>query len=109
MVDSVRKEIEEYHVSEEFVCRAYRVKNLSDLRVFQAQHISKNIGGKLKTMYLADIVKNAKQREMPTTFADAICPPPQQEKADGEEVSLESLGLSPADLDALTECGNVFN
>lgn len=109
MVDSIRKEIEEYHVSEEFVCRAYRVKNLSDLRVFQAQHISKNIGGKLKTMYLADIVKNAKQREMPTTFADAICPPPQQEKADGEEVSLESLGLSPADLDALTECGNVFN
>lgn len=109
MVDSIRKEIEEYHVSEEFVCRAYRVKNLSDLRVFQAQHISKNIGGKLKTMYLADIVKNAKQREMPTTFADAICPPPQQEKAEGEEVSLESLGLSPADLDALTECGNVFN
>lgn len=109
MVDSIRKEIEEYHVSEEFVCRAYRVKKLSDLRVFQAQHISKNIGGKLKTMYLADIVKNAKQREMPTTFADAICPPPQQEKTEGEKISLESLGLSPADLDALTECGNVFN
>ena len=109
MVDSIRKEIEEYHVSEEFVCRAYRVKNLSDLRVFQAQHISKNIGGKLKTMYLADIVKNAKQREMPTTFADAICPPPQQEKTEGEKISLESLGLSHADLDALTECGNVFN
>lgn len=109
MVDSVRKEIAEYHVSEEFVCRAYRVKKLSDLRVFQAQHISKNIGGKLKTMYLADIVKNAKQREMPTTFADAICPPPQQEKTEGEKISLESLGLSPADLDALTECGNVFN
>lgn len=109
MVDSIRKEIEEYHVSEEFVCRAYRVKNLSDLRVFQAQHISKNIGSKLKTMYLADIVKNAKQREMPTTFADAICPPPQQEKTEGEKISLESLGLSPADLDALTECGNVFN
>lgn len=109
MVDSIRKEIEEYHVSEEFVCRAYRVKNLSDLRVFQAQHISKNIGGKLKTMYLADIVKNAKQREMPTTFADAICPPPQQEKTEGEKISLDSLGLSPADLDALTECGNVFN
>lgn len=109
MVDSIRKEIEEYHVSEEFVCRAYRVKKLSDLRVFQAQHISKNIGGKLKTMYLADIVKNAKQRETPTTFADAICPPPQQEKTEGEKISLESLGLSPADLDALTECGNVFN
>lgn len=109
MVDSIRKDIEEYHVSEEFVCRAYRVKNLSDLRVFQAQHISKNIGGKLKTMYLADIVKNAKQREMPTTFADAICPPPQQEKTEGEKIGLESLGLSPADLDALTECGNVFN
>lgn len=109
MVDSIRKEIEEYHVSEEFVCRAYRVKKLSDLRVFQAQHISKNIGGKLKTMYLADIVKNAKQREMPTTFADAICPPPQQEKTEAEEVSLETLGLSPADLDALTECGNVFS
>ena len=109
MVDSIKKEIEEYHVSEEFVCRAYRVKKLSDLRVFQAQHISKNIGGKLKAMYLADIVKNTKQREMPTTFADAICPPPQQEKTEGEKISLESLGLSPADLDALTECGNVFN
>ena len=109
MVDSIRKEIEEYNVSEEFVCRAYRVKNLSDLRVFQAQHISKNIGGKLKTMYLADIVKNAKQREMPTTFADAICPPPQQEKTEGEKISLESLGLSPADLDALIECGDVFS
>lgn len=109
MVDSIRKEIEEYHVSEEFVCRAYKVKKLSDLRVFQAQHISKNIGGKLKTMYLADIVKNAKQREMPTTFADAICQPPQQEKTEGEKISIESLGLSPADLDALTECGNVFN
>lgn len=109
MVDSIRKEIKEYHVSEEFVCRAYRVKKLSDLRVFQAQHISKNIGGKLKAMYLADIVKNAKQREMPTTFADAICPPPQQEKTEGEKISLESLGLSPADLDALTECGNIFS
>ena len=109
MVDSIRKEIEEYNVSEEFVCRAYREKNLSDLRVFQAQHISKNIGGKLKTMYLADIVKNAKQREMPTTFADAICPPPQQEKTEGEKISLESLGLSPADLDALIECGDVFS
>lgn len=40
--------------------------------------------------------------------ADVIAPP-QQEKAEGEDVSLESLGLSPADLDALTECGDVFS
>lgn len=44
------------------------------------------------------------------TFGDAIAPPqPQQEKTEAEEVSLETLGLSPADLDALTECGNVFS
>ena len=59
---------------------------------------------------LAAIVKNSKPKDIGTTFGDAICPQqPQQEKAEGEEVSLESLSLSPADLDALTECGNVFN
>lgn len=50
-----------------------------------------------------------KPKDMGTTFGDVILPQQPQEKNEGEEVSLESLGLSPADLDALTECGNVFN
>ena len=83
----------------------------------QAKHIGKNID-KLKTMfdnekkeYLADIVKNAKPAKMETTFGDAICPPqqPQQEKTEGEEVKLESLGLTEADLNILAEAGNIFS
>ena len=64
-----------------------------------------------KKEYLADIVKNAKPAKMETTFGDAICPPqhPQQEKTEGGEIDLESLGLSLADLDALSECGDVFS
>lgn len=114
MVDFIKKTLEEHQVPTDFICQKYKVSRLKDLKVYQAKHISKNID-KLGMMfenekkeYLADIVKNAKPAKMETTFGDAICQP-QQEKAEGEEVSLESLGLSPADLDALTECGNVFN
>lgn len=114
MVDFIKKTLEEHQVPTDFICQKYKVSRLKDLKVYQAKHISKNID-KLGMMfenekkeYLTDIVKNAKPAKMETTFGDAICQP-QQEKAEGEEVSLESLGLSPADLDALTECGNVFN
>lgn len=134
MIGFMKNIIAEYGVTEEFICHKYKASQLQDLKVYQANHICKNIS-KLKAIFdeekeknlnekkahIADIVtKNADitvgpvavmagQRKMPTTFADAICPPPQQKKTEGEEVSLESLGLSPADLDALTECGNVFN
>lgn len=134
MIGFMKNIIAEHGVTDEFICHKYKVSQLQDLKVYQAKHICKNIS-KLKAIFdeekeknlnekkahLADIVtKNADitvdpvavmagQRKMPTTFADAICPPPQQKKTEGEEVSLESLGLSPADLDALTECGNVFN
>lgn len=114
MVDIIKKTIEEHGVSKEFICKSYKIGKLEDLQVYQAKHICKNLD-KLKQMFdnekkehLADIVKNAKPAKMGTTFGDAIAPP-QQEKAEGEEVSLESLGLSPADLDALTECGDVFS
>lgn len=126
MVDIIRKRVGEHGVTGDFIdfiCESYKVCKLEDLRIYQFNHIKQNIE-KLKTMFdakrkkrLADVVKNAditvdpaavKPKDMGTTFGDVIAPP-QQEKAEGEDVSLESLGLSPADLDALTECGNVFN
>lgn len=123
-IKAIRQVLNENGMDEQFICRAYRVHNLQDLRMYQYHHILGNIQ-KLKSMYdaekkakkqqqLIDIVKEAKkaQAEARTelTFGDAIAPPQsQQKKTEGEEVSLESLGLSPADLDALTECGNVFN
>lgn len=114
MISFIRDSIKERGLKEEFICKSYKIGKLEDLQVYQAKHICKNLD-KLKQMFdnekrenLAAIVKNSKPKDMGTTFADVIAPP-QQEKAEGEEVSLESLGLSPADLDALTECGNVFN
>lgn len=120
MVDIIRKIVGEHGVTGDFIdfiCESYKVCKLEDLRIYQFNHIKQNIE-KLKTMFdakrkkrLADITVDpaaVKPKDMGTTFADVIAPP-QQEKADGEEVSFESLGLSPADLDALTECGNVFN
>lgn len=113
MLDFVRKAIAEHSITSEFICKSYKVAKLDDLRVYQAIHIKDNLS-KLERMYLADIVEQSKQAQAEArtelTFGDAIAPtPPQQKKTEGEEVSLESLGLSTADLDALTECGNVFN
>lgn len=124
MVDIIRKIVGEHGVTGDFICESYKVCKLEDLRIYQFNHIKQNIE-KLKTMFdakrkkrLADVVKNAditvdpaavKPKDMGTTFGDVILPQQPQEKNEGEEVSLESLGLSPADLDALTECGNVFN
>ena len=120
MVDIIRKIVGEHGVTGDFIdfiCESYKVCKLEDLRIYQFNHIKQNIE-KLKTMFdakrkkrLADITLDpaaVKPKDMGTTFVDVIAPP-QQEKAEGEEVSFESLGLSPADLDALTECGNVFN
>lgn len=117
MVDIIRKTVGEHGVTEDFICESYKICKLEDLRIYQFNHIKQNIE-KLKTMFdakrkkrLADITVDpaaVKPKDMGTTFVDVIAPP-QQEKAEGEEVSFESLGLSPADLDALTECGNVFN
>lgn len=117
MVDIIRKTVGEHGVTEDFICESYKICKLEDLRIYQFNHIKQNIE-KLKTMFdakrkkrLADITVDpaaVKPKDMGTTFADVIAPP-QQDKAEGEEVSFESLGLSPADLDALTECGNVFN
>lgn len=127
MVDFIRKTAEEHGVTGDFIdfiCESYKVCKLEDLRIYQFNHIKQNIE-KLKTMFdakrkkrLADVVKNAditvdpaavKPKDIGTTFGDAILPQQPQEKNEGEEVSLESLGLSPADLDALTECGEVFS
>lgn len=117
MVDFIKKTLEEHQVTTDFICQKYRVSELNNLKVYQAKHIGKNID-KLKTMfdnekkeYLADIVKNAKSAKMETTFGDAICSPqqPQQEKNESEEVTLESLGLTEADLNILAEAGNIFS
>lgn len=117
MVDFLKDTIKGRGVTEQFICNKYKVSRLKDLQVYQAKHIGKNID-KLKTMfdnekkeYLADIVKNAKPAKMETTFGDAICLPqqPQQEKNESEEVTLESLGLTEADLNILAEAGNIFS
>ena len=113
MLGFIRKAIAERSITAELICKSYKVAKLDDLRVYQAIHIKDNLS-KLERMYLADIVEQSKQAQAEArtelTFGDAIAPPqPQQEKTEAEEVSLETLGLSPADLDALTECGNVFN
>ena len=115
MLGFIIKAIAERSITAEFICKSYKVAKLDDLRVYQAIHIKDNLS-KLERMYLADIVEQSKQAQAQAeartelTFGDAIAPPqPQQKKTEGEEVSLESLGLSPADLDALTECGNIFS
>lgn len=115
MLGFIKKAIAERSITAEFICKSYKVAKLDDLRVYQAIHIKDNLS-KLERMYLADIVEQSKQAQAQAeartelTFGDAIAPPqPQQEKTEAEEVSLETLGLSPADLDALTECGNVFS
>lgn len=117
MVDFLKDTIKGRGVTEQFICNKYKVSRLKDLQVYQAKHIGKNID-KLKTMfdnekkeYLVDIVKNAKPAKMETTFGDAICLPqqPQQEKNESEEVTLESLGLTEADLNILAEAGNIFS
>ena len=118
-IKAIRQTLNKWGMDEQFICGKYRVQKLGDLQMYQYHHIVANIN-KLKQIYdsekqqrLIDIVKDSKQKQAETrtvlTFNDAICPPPQQKKTEGEEVSLESLGLSTADLDALTECGNVFN
>lgn len=115
MLDFVRKAIAEHSITEDFIRRSYKIAKLDDLCVYQAIHIKDNLN-KLERMYLADIVEQSKhaQAEARTdlTFGEAIADaiaPPQQENTEGGEIDLESLGLSPAELDALTECGNVFN
>ena len=115
MLDFVRKAIAEHSITEDFIRRSYKIAKLDDLCVYQAIHIKDNLN-KLERMYLADIVEQSKhaQAEARTdlTFGEAIADaiaPPQQENTEGGKIDLESLGLSPADLDALTECGNVFN
>lgn len=113
MLDFVRKAIADHSLTAEFICRSYKVAKLDDLCVYQAIHIKNNLS-KLERMYLADIVEQSKQAQAEArtdlTFgeaiADAIAPPQQEE---GGEIDLESLGLSTADLDTLTECGNVFS
>ena len=114
-IKTIKRTLNEYGIDEEFICSKYRVQNLGDLQMYQFTHMAHNIS-KLKAMYenekqqrLIDMVKNAKPAKMETTFGDAICQSQQpQEKTEGGEIDLESLGLSQADLDALSECGDVF-
>lgn len=118
-IKAIRQVLNENGMDEQFICRAYRVHNLQDLRMYQYHHILCNIQ-KLKSMYdaekkakkqqqLIDVVKNAKPKEMPTSFNEAICPQPKQEKDKGEKIDLESLGLTEADLNILAEAGDVFS
>lgn len=95
MVDIIKDTIKEHGVIEDFILKAYKVCKLEDLKVYQAKHIEKNIGK------LSEMFDNEKRENL----AD-IQP---QEKTEGEEIDLQSLGLTEADLNILAEAGNVFN
>lgn len=95
MVNIIKDTIKEYGVTEDFILKAYKVCKLEDLKVYQAKHIKKNIGK------LSEMFDNEKRENL----AD-IQP---QEKTEGEEIDLQSLGLMEADLNILAEAGNVFN
>lgn len=114
MISFIRDSIKERGLKEEFICNKYGVSKLEDLRVYQAKHIGKNLD-KLKTIFdnekkehLADIVKNTKPKEMPTSFNEAICSS-QQKDDDKEPIDLESLGLTEKDIQELTDLGKVFS
>lgn len=121
MVDIIRKIVGEQGGTGDFIdfiCESYKVCKLEDLRIYQFNHIKQNIE-KLKTMFdakrkkrLADITVDPaalKPKDMGTTFGETILPQQPQEKNEGEEVSLKSLGLSPEEMEALIECGDVFS
>lgn len=95
MVDIIKDTIKEHGVTEDFILKAYKICKLEDLKVYQAKHIKKNIGK------LSEMFDNEKRENL----AD-IQP---QEKTEGEEIDLQSLGLTEADLNILAEAGNVFN
>lgn len=120
-LEQLKKTLKEYGIDDEmFICDKYKIKskNLGDLQMYQYHHILANIN-KLKQICdsekqqcLADMVKNAKkaEAEMSVSFGDAIAPPQTKEDdGDGEPIDLASLGLSPADLEALSEAGAVFS
>lgn len=109
MVDFIKKTLEEYQVPTDFICDKYKVSKLSDLKVYQAKHIGKNIGrleqmfDKERREHLASVVKTSQPADIKKTQQ------PQQEKNESEEVTLESLGLTEADLNILAEAGNIFS
>ena len=114
MISFIRDSIKERGLKEEFIYKSYKIGKLEDLQVYQAKHICKNLD-KLKQMFdnekkehLADIVKNTKPKEMPTSFNEAICSS-QQKDDDKEPIDLESLGLTEKDIQELTDLGKVFS
>lgn len=120
-LEQLKKTLKEYGIDDEmFICDKYKIKskNLGDLQMYQYHHILANIN-KLKQICdsekqqrLADMVKDAKkaEAEISVSFGDAIAPPqPKEDDGDGEPIDLASLGLSPVDLEALSEAGAVFS
>lgn len=93
MIDIITDAIKDRGVTEQFICDKYQVSKLEDLKVYQTKHIGKNLD-KLTKMF---------DNEKRENLAD-IQP---QEKT--EEIDLQSLGLTEADLNILSEAGNVFS
>lgn len=109
MVDFIKKTLEEHQVPTDFVYDKYKVSKLNDLKIYQAKHIGKNIN-RLKQMFdkekrehLVNVVKTSQPADIKKTQQ------PQQEKNESEEVTLESLGLTEADLNILAEAGDIFS
>lgn len=107
MVDFIKKTLEEHQVRTDFICEKYKVSELNNLKVYQAKHIGKNIN-KLKKMFdderrerLANVVRNPQAADMKKTQ-----PPKQETETEGEEITLD---LSPEEIEALTECAEIFS
>ena len=107
MVEFIKKTLEEHQVTTDFICEKYKVSQLNDLRVYQAKHIGKNID-RLKKMFdderrerLANVVRNPQPADMKKTQ-----PPKQETETEGEEITLD---LSPEEIEALTECAEIFS
>lgn len=107
MVDFIRKTAEEHGVRTDYICQKYKVSRLNDLKVYQAQHIKKNIN-RLKQMFdrekrehLANVVQNSQPADMKKTQ-----PPKHETETEGEEITLD---LSNAEMDALAECAKIFS
>lgn len=107
MVDFIKKILEDHQVPADFICQKYRVSEINNLKVYQANHIGKNIG-RLKQMFdkekrehLASVVQNSQPADMKKTQQ-----PKQETETEGEEITLD---LSNAEMEALAECAKVFS
>lgn len=96
MVEIIKKTLEDHQVTTDFICEKYKVSRLNDLKVYQAKHIGKNID-RLKQMF---------DKEKREHLANVVKNPKQETETEGEEITLD---LSNEEIEALTECAEIFS